>query len=132
MTRENIGNTKVRIKVNCVACFDTVGSLGIPKVSWWPWKGGDDEYRFYDTSLSDHVLHAFQALALDETRGPFSPAVWERTPDNTTTELRQVWFPGNHGNVGGGWPDQGPSNVSMACKYPSLRHPPRNVDERGA
>lgn len=72
---------------------------------------------FYDTKLSNHVLHAFQALALDETRGPFSPALWERTEDNTTTDLRQVWFPGNHANIGGGWPDQGVANITMACTY---------------
>ncbi|KAM0452080.1 hypothetical protein ACHAPV_009704 [Trichoderma viride] len=55
------------------------------------------------------------ALALDETRAPFSPAVWERLPQNKmTTELRQVWFPGNHGNCGGGWPDQEAADASLA------------------
>lgn len=87
-------------------------------MSWWPWKGSNDEYMFYDTSLSHKIEHAFQALALDETRGPFSPAVWERLDDNEKkTDLRQVWFPGGHANVGGGWPDQGVANITMACEY---------------
>ncbi|KND94731.1 hypothetical protein TOPH_00591 [Tolypocladium ophioglossoides CBS 100239] len=55
------------------------------------------------------------ALALDETRAPFSPAVWERPRHaRLTTDLRQVWFPGNHGNCGGGWDDQGVSNCTLA------------------
>jgi hypothetical protein len=74
-------------------------------------------YKWYDTNLSDRIEHAFQALALDEHRPPFNPAVWERLPnDKETTDLRQVWFPGNHANCGGGWDDQGMANVTLACK----------------
>ena len=79
-------------------------------------------FKWTDTALSDRIEHAFHALALDEHRPPFSPAVWERSQENKdTTDLRQVWFPGNHGNIGGGWEDQGVSNCTLACKcYPVL------------
>ncbi|KAF4465256.1 hypothetical protein FALBO_7899 [Fusarium albosuccineum] len=61
------------------------------------------------------------ALALDETRPPFSPAVWERRPQNgLTTDLRQVWFPGNHANCGGGWEDQGIANCTLAWMMDQL------------
>jgi hypothetical protein len=33
----------------------------------------------------------------------------------STTNLKQVWFPGNHGNVGGGWHDQQISDITLAC-----------------
>ncbi|KID90967.1 peptidoglycan binding domain containing protein [Metarhizium guizhouense ARSEF 977] len=71
---------------------------------------------WHDTALSDRIEHAFQALALDETRTPFSPAVWERPRREglRTVDLRQVWFPGNHGNCGGGWDDQGIANATLA------------------
>jgi hypothetical protein len=74
------------------------------------------EYKFYNTNLSGIIKHAFQALALDERRRPFAPAVWERksTSRDTTTDLRQVWFPGAHSNVGGGYDDQELANVSLA------------------
>jgi uncharacterized protein (DUF2235 family) len=74
------------------------------------------EYKFYNTNLSGIIKHAFQALALDERRRPFSPAVWERksASRDTTTDLRQVWFPGAHSNVGGGYDDQELANVSLA------------------
>ncbi|EHK41130.1 hypothetical protein TRIATDRAFT_295093 [Trichoderma atroviride IMI 206040] len=121
---EKLGYTRVYqengdlIKIKAVCVWDTVGSLGIPKIPWLEKIGihpANKEYRWHDTSLSDRIEHAFQALALDETRAPFSPAVWERLPQNKmTTELRQVWFPGNHGNCGGGWPDQEAADASLA------------------
>ncbi|KAK7422410.1 hypothetical protein QQX98_001689 [Neonectria punicea] len=93
--------------------------------------GGDGElikikavcgtYKWHDTSLSDRIEHAFHALALDETRPAFSPAVWERLPANKlTTDLRQVWFPGNHANCGGGWEDQGMANITLAWMMDQL------------
>ena len=71
------------------------------------------EYLFYDTKLNNGILNAYQALALDEHRSSFSPAVWEKPP-GSTTNLRQVWFPGVHQNIGGGYPDQGMSNITLA------------------
>jgi hypothetical protein len=32
----------------------------------------------------------------------------------TTTDLRQVWFPGAHANVGGGYSDQEIANITLA------------------
>jgi uncharacterized protein (DUF2235 family) len=70
--------------------------------------------KFFDTSLGNHIRHAFHALALDEHRRPFSPAVWERRDKNNNTDLRQVWFPGAHSNCGGGYEDQEMANVTLA------------------
>lgn len=36
------------------------------------------EYKFNDTGVGNHVLNAFHALALDERRSTFAPAIWER------------------------------------------------------
>lgn len=114
------GGSGKLITIKAVAVFDTVGSLGIPSVAWMENLGlshTTSELRFYDTTLSDRIENAFHALALDELRPPFSPSVWERPASNQgRTNLRQVWFPGSHSNVGGGWPDQGIANVTMACK----------------
>ncbi|OTB08019.1 hypothetical protein M426DRAFT_8227 [Hypoxylon sp. CI-4A] len=71
--------------------------------------------------LSNKIEHAFHALALDETRGPFSPTLWERQPEyRDSSDLRQVWFPGSHGNVGGGWDDQGVANICLAWMMDQL------------
>jgi len=61
-----------------LAVWDTVGSLGIPNTSILAKLGihySTKEYRLFDTNLSDRIEHAFQALALDEHRLPFSPTV---------------------------------------------------------
>lgn len=115
------GGSGKLITIKAVAVFDTVGSLGVPSIAWMKKLGIDhttSELRFYDTKLSDRIENAFHALALDEPRPPFSPSIWERPASNKgITNLKQVWFPGNHGNVGGGWPDQGIANMTMACKH---------------
>jgi len=107
-----------KIEIHAVAVWDTVGSLGIPNIALLSKLGlphSTKEYKFYDTSLSGIIRHAFQALALDEHRAPFSPAVWERKHmEKSTVDLRQVWFPGAHSNVGGGYSDQEIANITLA------------------
>ena len=84
-------------------------------------------WTFTNTQISNKVENAFQALALDEPRYAFRPSLWERLP-GSATNLKQVWFPGNHGNVGGGWHDQQISDITLACRppilLPSLDHDP--------
>lgn len=57
-------------------------------------------------SASD-VKRAYQALALDEHRGAFTPSLWyieDNSEDDLSLEvdLRQCWFPGFHADIGGG------------------------------
>lgn len=78
-----------------------------------------DGSRWMDTKLTDNVVNAFHALALDEHRAPFSPAVWEK-PDGCETNLKQVWFPGAHSGVGGGYDDTGSANISLAWMMDQL------------
>ena len=65
-----------------------LGSLGIPRIGLLDKLGLQNrsmkEYMFFDTSLSNCVENAFQALALDEDRAAFSPSVWEKARGNTT------------------------------------------------
>ncbi|KAK0646185.1 hypothetical protein B0T16DRAFT_510218 [Cercophora newfieldiana] len=126
--------TDKMIKVRAVAVFDTVGALGVPNVSLLSKLGlhqSTKEFRFFDTDLSERIEYAFQALALDEHRLPFSPTLWERTAtNNKATDLRQVWFPGNHGNVGGGWQDAGVANMSLAWMMDQLASIGVEFDEK--
>jgi uncharacterized protein (DUF2235 family) len=77
--------------VNAIGVFDTVGSLGVPGIAIvdeLKQKLGGHVYRkelqFYDTTISDNVENAFQALALDEQRYSFNPCLWEKTGDTKT------------------------------------------------
>jgi Uncharacterized alpha/beta hydrolase domain (DUF2235) len=111
------GLTRPNVLIKAVAVWDTVGSLGIPRISWLERIGLQSRnmhyYTFYDTRLHPCIENAFQALALDEHRAPFSPALWEKR-DGDRTNLKQVWFPGVHSNVGGGYDDQDIANITLA------------------
>jgi uncharacterized protein (DUF2235 family) len=93
--------------------WDTVGALGIPLTPLRFWE--KRLFEFHDVSLSSHVRFAYQALAIDEHRRPFRPALWTQQPDAPATQvLEQRWFPGAHRNVGGGFRDSGLSDGSLA------------------
>ncbi|KAL5403666.1 hypothetical protein PMIN03_009701 [Paraphaeosphaeria minitans] len=120
---ERRGLTRLDIRIKVIAVWDTVGSLGTPRFGFLQKLGLQNseskEMTFYDTKLSNSIENAFQALALDERRSAFSPAVWEKPPGNKTT-LRQVWFPGVHSNVGGGYDDQQLANITLAWMMSQL------------
>jgi len=70
------------------------------------WKG-----QFFDQILSRHVKYARSANAIDELREDFARCPWGQSTDNVPFEiegrirLRQLWFPGNHSDVGGSYPE---------------------------
>lgn len=103
--------------MKAIAVWDTVGSLGMPQFTPFARFGlpsYQKEYWFSDNTLASNTEHAFQALALDERRSPFTPAMWERRGNQNSIDLRQVWFPGTHKNVGGGYDDQEMANIALA------------------
>ncbi|KAF9631692.1 protein of unknown function DUF2235 [Lasiodiplodia theobromae] len=119
------GMTTLGVRVKAIGVWDTVGSLGAPRIGWLTRVGlqpmQSKEMTFYDTKLSNCVDYAFQALALDERRTSFAPALWEKSRDNKRTVLRQVWFPGVHSNVGGGYDDQQLANITLAWMVAQLQ-----------
>lgn len=70
------------------------------------WKGEN-----FDRLLSKHVSYARSANAIDETRKDFDRVAWgglqEGVPGevNGITRLVQLWFAGNHSDVGGSYPE---------------------------
>jgi uncharacterized protein (DUF2235 family) len=86
-------------RIRFIGVWDTVGSLGVPATGI-PF--GRDYFTWHDTELSKIVDYAYHALAVDENRKDFAPAVWTaRKPENLDVEQR--WFVGSHSNVGGGY-----------------------------
>lgn len=98
--------------VHFLGVWDTVGALGIPD-NFGVLNLFDDaaRYRFHDTELNEHVLNARHALALDETRTSFSPTLWSNVAARGS--VQQLWFPGNHGDVGGGHIETGLSDGAL-------------------
>ena len=76
--------------------------------------------KFYDYTLNPNVLYAKHAISIDENRKDFDRVPWYR--GNTTLGVRdqngniffeQVWFPGNHADIGGGY-EENKSRLSDA------------------
>jgi uncharacterized protein (DUF2235 family) len=67
------------------------------------------KYGFYDQNLGEGVRFARHAQSIDEYRKDFARVPWgERTPPRREGEpepLEQIWFAGNHADIGGGYPD---------------------------
>lgn len=120
------------VNIKCIGVWDTVGALGVPvnplfqRIFHLP--SFFKEYKWFDTTIDNHVENAFQALGLDERRFPYSPAVWER-PEGCTTNLRQVWFPGAHSNVGGSYPDQSCADITLCWMMDQLSGHTRPTDK---
>ncbi|MBD2690824.1 DUF2235 domain-containing protein [Anabaena catenula] len=91
------------VPIEVLGCWDTVGSLGIPDLI--PYIPIDNwinkKYKFFDTKLNHLIKKAFHAVAIDETRKAFD--VTPMTPNaDIKDQVTQIWFPGDHGCVGGG------------------------------
>lgn len=106
-----------KVDIAYLGIWDTVGSLGIPAPLLGPvahlW---NSKYRFHDTMLSSMVKSARHAVALDERRVFYRPALWDNLEasrdskglnggDRTDSRpYQQVWFTGTHAIVGGSAP----------------------------
>jgi uncharacterized protein (DUF2235 family) len=101
------------VRVKFLGVFDTVGALGVPGPS-------RRKYRFHDVRLSKIVDVARQALAIDERRITFAPCLWE-VPADHPGDVEQVWFPGTHGDVGGGGARCGLSDLALQWMADELR-----------
>ena len=98
-------DTDNRPQITFLGCWDTVGSLGVPDIN--PRFKLDTKinrkYKFHDTKLSNIIKHARHAVAIDEKRKVFD--VTPMTLSNSArgkTDLKQLWFAGDHGCIGGG------------------------------
>lgn len=91
--------------IHFLGVWDTVGSLGVPIDGLPIPQIISRHWTFHDTDLSSHVASAYQALAIDEQRRPFTPTLWTRQDHADGQLLEQVWFAGAHSDVGGGYPE---------------------------
>jgi hypothetical protein len=113
-------------RIRFVGLWDTVGAYGLPlegmtrALSKWFWP-----LDLPNRELSPIVQRACHALSLDDERITFHPILWNErgqryeVPDAdgkryvASERISQVWFSGSHANVGGGYPDDSLSYVSL-------------------
>jgi uncharacterized protein (DUF2235 family) len=102
-------------RIHFIGVWDTVGALGIPVLGrrLGIAKLINRRWGFHDTALSRTVDLAYHALAIDEERGPFAPAMWHQQEQAGDQTLEQVWFAGAHSDVGGGQADPSLSEIPL-------------------
>jgi uncharacterized protein (DUF2235 family) len=93
--------------------WDTVDAVGLPLRVARFWNRVIYAFKFPDRTLTEHVERACHALAIDEQRESFEPVLWDESRTAHPERIEQVWFAGVHSNVGGGYPRQGMSLVSL-------------------
>lgn len=98
------------VRVRFLGVWDTVGALGIPGGLFRSFNRR--RHGFHDVKLSRIVDVACHALAIDERRRSFRPTLWSTTPD-PRQRVQQLWFPGVHSNVGGGYATAGLADVAL-------------------
>jgi len=96
------------VKIKFLGVWDTVDAVGTPFHISDVINATIHRFKFPDPVLNPAVEHACQALAIDEERHSFYPVLWQDDP-----RVEQVWFAGVHSNVGGGYPKQGVSLVTL-------------------
>ncbi len=104
--RENC--IKEDVNISFVGVWDTVDAVGLPFHISDFINFAIHRFKFPDHNLSPCVKRACHALAVDDERHSFHPLLWNANP-----RIEQVWFAGAHSNVGGGYPKQGMSLVTL-------------------
>lgn len=127
-------NDAESIKVDFLGCWDTVCAMGAPEYGidldigfrlvgkaldglcgFIHGKVKSKNPRFVSLFLPPNVIRARHALALHEYRVAFEPLIWSPPSVGHLSSLQditQMWFPGAHADVGGGYVETQPANVS--------------------
>lgn len=95
------------VKIAVLGCWDTVGALGVPNTIPLISNIANQKYRFHDCQLSNIIERALHAVAIDEQRQAFSVTPMQQSDQNVIKGqvLKEVWFVGDHGAIGGGSKD---------------------------
>ncbi len=114
-----------RVPITLLACFDTVGALGIPGITAFKQFNQqlNKRYKFHDTTLNKCIQNALHAVAIDEIREIFAVTPMTKSPDAENQRVIEVWFPGEHGCVGGGTEEhKGLSDTALQWMMDSVAH----------
>jgi uncharacterized protein (DUF2235 family) len=110
----NLPNASVPPVPHFIGVWDTVRALGVPGSSTVSFFFA---HEFHNATLNERVPYARQALSIDENREIFKPEIWdengETKEDRAKQRIKQIWFPGVHSDIGGGYKETGLSDLAM-------------------
>ena len=96
LLKEGISPNESGIKVEFLGLFDCVSSVGNLDVPFTKKEPPLPAVR----GTAEHVRHA---VAIDERRVKFKAALFSQEQEKVSEGIKEVWFSGNHGDIGGGW-----------------------------
>lgn len=116
---DKIGSTAFIPDVAFLGCWDTVDAFVLPsrypeqlrrwdkfkrsvKAMVLPRLTGEERFTNDERRVPANVKKAVHCVAIDETRNAFLPTLMPRGGN-----VEEVWFPGVHADVGGGYRDNG-------------------------
>lgn len=100
------------IPIHFLGVWDTVGSLGIPaELGALGLLQSANRRQFHDTTLGNGVTHARHAVSIDEARSTFVPTLWTKVAPER--DVKQLWFPGVHADIGGGYADRSLADITL-------------------
>ncbi len=119
--------THGKAEIKFLGVWDTVGALGAPFGVVLGWLLNQFfPTQFHDTKISPIILNAYHATSIDEKRWPFRPTRMQLTDtrkqeaaslraagDRSKFNYEEVWFPGVHSDVGGGYEDSSLSDCAL-------------------
>ena len=109
--RKGFGSHPQPAEIEFVGVWDTVGAVGMPIDALKPLVNWICPRKF-DELTPGNVKRACHALSIDDERATFHPELWNER-GAPLGQVEQVWFAGVHSNVGGGYPKQGMSLVTL-------------------
>jgi uncharacterized protein (DUF2235 family) len=100
------------VRIHFLGLFDTVNSVGTLDVPW-----GKTLKVPKVIGTAEHVRHA---VAVDERRVKFKAALLAQdmsVKEAEKEDIKEVWFSGNHGDIGGGWPAESAKQVNKRSSW---------------
>jgi uncharacterized protein (DUF2235 family) len=78
-----------------------------------------EKYRFKDLKLDRNVKCGVHVVSIDDSRRDYAPIPWEGTLHNGQI-MEQIWMPGVHADIGGGYADAFLSTTSLLLMIDKL------------
>lgn len=95
-----------KVEIEFIGVWDTVDAYGLPIDELRDlWDRFIYPLRFKSRKLGKKVKKACHAVSIDDERHTFHPVLWDESKEESeSNRIEQVWFPGVHSDVGGGYP----------------------------
>ncbi|KAF7625729.1 hypothetical protein AFCA_007561 [Aspergillus flavus] len=86
---------RLGVGIHFLGLFDCVNSVGQFEIPFFR-----TSYRYIATPAAKYIRHA---VSIHERRLKFKPALYMMDKNGLNSDFKEVWFAGNHSDVGGGY-----------------------------